>query len=100
MLVKMMNVHSAAVTRAILEQLHSDVIDVSSRLLALALKEEGWERHHLSFTPPCSFPKDRFEATQMLKTIGLEKIQAQGLEELTFDLLKRKIHNEPFLVRP
>nr|XP_048293761.1 protein HEATR9 isoform X3 [Myodes glareolus] len=67
MLVKMMNVHSAAVTRAILEQLHSDVID------------------------------DRFEATQMLKTIGLEKIQAQGLEELTFDLLKRKIHNEPFL---
>ncbi|XP_038181302.2 protein HEATR9 [Arvicola amphibius] len=67
MLVKMMKVHSAAVTRAILEQLHSDVID------------------------------DRFEATQMLKTIGLEKIQAQGLEELTFDLLKRKIHNEPFL---
>ncbi|XP_028746412.1 protein HEATR9 [Peromyscus leucopus] len=67
MLVKMMNVHSAAVTRAILQQLHSDVLD------------------------------DRFEATQMLKTIGLEKIQAQGLEELTFDLLKRKIHNEPFL---
>ncbi|CAO2644587.1 Protein HEATR9 [Lemmus lemmus] len=67
MLVKMMKVHSATVTRAILEQLHSDVID------------------------------DRFEATQMLKTIGLEKIQAQGLEELTFDLLKRKIHNEPFL---
>ncbi|EGW14903.1 Uncharacterized protein C17orf66-like [Cricetulus griseus] len=70
MLVKMMNVHSAAVTKAILEQLHSDVLD------------------------------DRLEATQMLKTIGLEKIQAQGLEELTFDLLKRKIHNEPFLVRP
>ncbi|MEJ1272312.1 HEAT repeat containing 9 [Cricetulus griseus] len=67
MLVKMMNVHSAAVTKAILEQLHSDVLD------------------------------DRLEATQMLKTIGLEKIQAQGLEELTFDLLKRKIHNEPFL---
>ncbi|XP_021504696.2 protein HEATR9 [Meriones unguiculatus] len=67
MLVKMMKVHSAAVTRAILEQLYSDVLD------------------------------DRFEATQMLKTIGLEKIQAQGLEELTFDLLKRKIHNEPFL---
>ncbi|XP_005076994.1 protein HEATR9 [Mesocricetus auratus] len=67
MLVKMMNVHSAAVTRAILEQLHSDVLN------------------------------DRFEATQMLKTIGLEKIQAQGLEELTFDLLKRKIHNDPFL---
>ncbi|KAL6074168.1 hypothetical protein STEG23_025651, partial [Scotinomys teguina] len=67
MLVRMMNVHSAAVTRAILEQLHSDVLD------------------------------DRFEATQMLKTIGLEKIQAQGLEELTFDLLKRKTHNEPFL---
>ncbi|KAH0507090.1 Protein HEATR9, partial [Microtus ochrogaster] len=70
MLVKMMKVHSAAVTRAILEQLHSVVID------------------------------DRFEATQMLKTIGLERIQAQGLEELTFDLLKKKIHNEPFLVRP
>ncbi|KAL1779421.1 HEATR9 [Sigmodon hispidus] len=67
MLVKMMNVHSATVTRAILEQLHSDILD------------------------------DRFEATQMLKTIGLEKIQAQGLEELTFDLLKKKIHNEPFL---
>lgn len=41
MLVKMMKVHSAAVTSAILEQLHSDVIDVSSRLLALALKEES-----------------------------------------------------------
>ncbi|OBS70123.1 hypothetical protein A6R68_01341, partial [Neotoma lepida] len=67
MLVKMMNIHSAAVTRAILEQLHSDVVE------------------------------DRFEATQMLQTIGLEKIQAQGLEELTFDLLKRKMHNEPFL---
>ncbi|XP_063126201.1 protein HEATR9 isoform X2 [Rattus norvegicus] len=68
MLVKMMNVHSAAVTRAILDQLHSNVID------------------------------DRLEATQMLKTIGLEKIQAQGLEELTFDLLKKKMHNEPFQV--
>ncbi|XP_052051884.1 protein HEATR9 [Apodemus sylvaticus] len=68
MLVKMMNVHSTAVTRAILEQLHSNVID------------------------------DRLEATQMLKTIGLEKIQAQGLEELTFDLLKRKMHSEPFQV--
>ncbi|XP_051014665.1 protein HEATR9 [Acomys russatus] len=67
MLVKIMNIHSATVTRAILEQLNSAVLD------------------------------DRIEATQMLKTIGLEKIQAQGLEELTFDLLKRKIHNEPFL---
>ncbi|XP_031207603.1 protein HEATR9 [Mastomys coucha] len=68
MLVKKMNVHSAAVTRAILEQLYSNVAD------------------------------DRLEATQMLKTIGLEKIQAQGLEELTFDLLKKKMHNEPFQV--
>ncbi|XP_034362723.1 protein HEATR9 [Arvicanthis niloticus] len=68
MLVKMMNVHSAPVTRAILEQLHSNVID------------------------------DRLEATKMLKTIGLEKIQEQGLEELTFDLLKRKMHSEPFQV--
>lgn len=45
---------------------------------------------------PC--PQHRFEATQMLKTIGLEQIQAQGLEALTFDLLRRKIFNEPFLV--
>lgn len=36
----------------------------------------------------------------MLKTIGLEKIQAQGLEGFTFDLLWRKTYNEPFLVRP
>ncbi|XP_042821904.1 protein HEATR9 isoform X3 [Panthera tigris] len=41
--------------------------------------------------------KHRFEATQMLKTIGLEKIQAQGLEGFTFDLLWRKTYNEPFL---
>ncbi|XP_012504117.1 PREDICTED: protein HEATR9 [Propithecus coquereli] len=68
MLVKMMHVSSAAVIRAILDQLcSSSVLD------------------------------DRFEATQMLKTIGLEQIQAQGLEELTFDLLRRKIHNEPFV---
>ncbi|XP_016057536.1 PREDICTED: protein HEATR9 isoform X2 [Miniopterus natalensis] len=68
MLVKMMRVHSAEVIRAILEQLcHSCVIE------------------------------HRFEATQMLKTIGLEQIQAQGLEGLIFDLLRRKIYNEPFL---
>lgn len=45
---------------------------------------------------PC--PQHRFEATQMLKTIGLEQIQAQELEGLTFELLRRKIFNEPFLV--
>ncbi|XP_051680626.1 protein HEATR9 isoform X2 [Oryctolagus cuniculus] len=68
MLVKMMHVHSAAVIMSILEQLCSSaVLD------------------------------DRYEATQMLRTIGLEQIQAQGLEELTFDLLRRKTHNEPFL---
>uniref|UniRef100_A0A8D2B8T7 HEAT repeat containing 9 n=1 Tax=Sciurus vulgaris TaxID=55149 RepID=A0A8D2B8T7_SCIVU len=68
MLVKMMHVHSAAVIRAILDQLSSAVI-----------------------------LEDRFEATQMLRIIGLEEIQAHGLEEITFDLLKRKTHNEPFL---
>ncbi|XP_003469519.1 protein HEATR9 [Cavia porcellus] len=66
MLVRIMHVHSAAVTRAILAQLCSSVIE------------------------------DRFEATEMLRTIGLEKIKAQGLEELTFDLLKWKTHYEPF----
>jgi hypothetical protein len=35
----------------------------------------------------------------MLKTVGLEKIQAQGLVKLTFDLLKRKMYSEPFQVR-
>uniref|UniRef100_A0A8C0ZYK0 Protein HEATR9 n=1 Tax=Castor canadensis TaxID=51338 RepID=A0A8C0ZYK0_CASCN len=68
MLVKIMHVHSAVVTKAILEQL------CSSGVL-----------------------EDRFEATQMLSTIGLERIQAQGLEEITFDLLKRKTYNEPFV---
>ncbi|PNI47423.1 HEATR9 isoform 5 [Pan troglodytes] len=68
MLVKVMHVHSAPVIRAILDQLCSS-----------------------------SVLEDRFEATQMLKTIGLEQIQAQGLEELTFNLLRRKTHNEPFL---
>ncbi|XP_023599175.1 protein HEATR9 [Myotis lucifugus] len=68
MLVKMMRVHSAEVIRAVLDQLcYSCVLE------------------------------HRFEATQMLKTIGLEQIQAQGLEGLTFDLLRRKISNEPFL---
>ncbi|XP_021560139.1 protein HEATR9 [Neomonachus schauinslandi] len=68
MLVKMMHVHTATVTRAILDQLcYSSVLE------------------------------HRFEATQMLKTIGLEKIQAQGLEGFTFDLLWRKTYNEPFL---
>ncbi|KAL2765380.1 protein HEATR9 isoform 2, partial [Daubentonia madagascariensis] len=68
MLVKIMHVYSAPVIRAILDQLCSS-----------------------------SVLEDRFEATQMLRTIGLEQIQAQGLEELTFDLLRRKMHNEPFL---
>ncbi|XP_040496910.1 protein HEATR9 isoform X2 [Ursus maritimus] len=68
MLVKMMHVHTPTVTRAILDQLcYSSVLE------------------------------HRFEATQMLKTIGLEKIQAQGLEGFTFDLLWRKTYNEPFL---
>nr|KAF6415851.1 HEAT repeat containing 9 [Molossus molossus] len=68
MLVKMMHVHSAEVIRAVLDQLcHSCVLE------------------------------HRFEATQMLKTIGLQQIQAQGLEGLIFDLLRRKMYNEPFL---
>ena len=46
----------------------------------------------------CVCPQHRFEATQMLKAIGLEWIQAHGLEELTFDLLRRKTYNEPFFV--
>ncbi|XP_011377740.1 protein HEATR9 [Pteropus vampyrus] len=67
MLVKMMRVHSATVIRAILHQLcHSSVLE------------------------------HRLEATQMLKTIGLEQIQTQGLEALVFDLLSKKIYNEPF----
>uniref|UniRef100_A0A8C3W2E7 HEAT repeat containing 9 n=1 Tax=Catagonus wagneri TaxID=51154 RepID=A0A8C3W2E7_9CETA len=67
MLVKIMGVHSATVIRTILDQLcYSHVL------------------------------KHRFEAIQMLKTIGLERIQAQGLEGLTFDLLRRKTYNEPF----
>ncbi|XP_053423714.1 protein HEATR9 isoform X2 [Nycticebus coucang] len=69
MLVKKMHVHSASVIKATLDQLCSS-----------------------------SVLEDRSEATQMLRTIGLEQIQAQGLEELTFDLLKKKTHNEPFLV--
>ncbi|XP_037665401.1 protein HEATR9 [Choloepus didactylus] len=68
MLVKLMHVHSAAVIRAILDQLcYSNVLE------------------------------HRLEATQMLRTIGLEQIQVQGLEGLTFDLLRKKMHNEPFL---
>ncbi|XP_020923057.1 protein HEATR9 [Sus scrofa] len=67
MLVKIMGVHSATVIRTILDQLCD-----SSAL------------------------EHRFEAIQMLKTIGLERIQAHGLEGLTFDLLRRKTYNEPF----
>ncbi|XP_006174911.2 protein HEATR9 [Camelus ferus] len=67
MLVNIMGVHSATVIRTILDQLcYSSVLE------------------------------HRFEATQMLKTIGLERIQAQGLEGLTFELLRRKTYNEPF----
>ncbi|EPY88433.1 hypothetical protein CB1_000173008 [Camelus ferus] len=69
MLVNIMGVHSATVIRTILDQLcYSSVLE------------------------------HRFEATQMLKTIGLERIQAQGLEGLTFELLRRKTYNEPFFV--
>ncbi|KAM9597416.1 protein HEATR9 [Trichechus inunguis] len=68
MLVKVMHVHSATVIKAILEQLCSS-----------------------------SVLEHRFEATKMLRTIGLEKIQAEGLEGLTFDLLRKKVYNEPFL---
>ena len=52
----------------------------------------------LSLMLPHRCPQHRFEATQLLKAIGPEQIQAQGLEGLVFDLLRRKIHNEPFLV--
>uniref|UniRef100_G3UC18 HEAT repeat containing 9 n=1 Tax=Loxodonta africana TaxID=9785 RepID=G3UC18_LOXAF len=68
MLVKVMHVHSAAVIKAILEQLCSS-----------------------------SVLEHRLEATKMLRTIGLEKIRAQELEGLTFDLLRKKMFNEPFL---
>ncbi|XP_040100401.1 protein HEATR9 [Oryx dammah] len=66
-LVKIMGVHSATVVRSILDQLSCS-----------------------------SVLEHRFEATQMLKAIGLEQIQAHGLEDLTFDLLRRKTYNEPF----
>uniref|UniRef100_A0A671G2L9 HEAT repeat containing 9 n=1 Tax=Rhinolophus ferrumequinum TaxID=59479 RepID=A0A671G2L9_RHIFE len=67
MLVTVMRVHSAAVIKATLDQLcRSSVME------------------------------HRFEATQMLKSIGLEQIQAHGLEGLLFDLLREKIYNEPF----
>ncbi|XP_007946102.1 protein HEATR9 [Orycteropus afer afer] len=68
MLVSVMHVHSATVIKAILEQLCSS-----------------------------SVLEHRLEAAKMLRTIGLEKIQAQGLEGLTFDLLRKKLYNEPFL---
>ncbi|XP_004707413.3 LOW QUALITY PROTEIN: protein HEATR9 [Echinops telfairi] len=68
MLVRKLRVHSAEVIRAILEQLCSS-----------------------------SVLEHRMEATKMLRMIGLEKIQAQGLQRLTFDLLRKKIYNEPFL---
>lgn len=58
MLVKMMNVHSAAVTRAILEQLHSNVIDVSSRLPSFTLEEEG-KMHCLPHLPVPSLRIDQ-----------------------------------------
>ncbi|XP_052513755.1 protein HEATR9 [Budorcas taxicolor] len=66
-LVKIMGVHSATVVRSILDQLSCS-----------------------------SVLEHRFEAMQMLKAIGLERIQAHGLEDLTFDLLRRKTYNEPF----
>ncbi|KAM4843298.1 protein HEATR9 [Thomomys bottae] len=68
MLIKIMQVHSAAVTRAILDQMNSSVAI-----------------------------EDRYEATEMLKIIGLERIQQQGLEKFTFNLLKMKTYNDPFL---
>ncbi|XP_036922808.1 protein HEATR9 [Sturnira hondurensis] len=69
MLVQRMHVHSAEVIRAVLGQLcHSSVLE------------------------------HRLEATQLLTAIGLEQIQEQGLEGLVFDLLRSKMHHEPFLV--
>ncbi|KAM6163639.1 protein HEATR9 [Rhynchocyon petersi] len=68
MLVKMMHVHSAVVIRAILEQLSSSAV-----------------------------LEHRLEANNLLRTIGLEAIQGQGLEGLTFDLLRKMLYNEPFL---
>ncbi|XP_049646359.1 protein HEATR9 [Suncus etruscus] len=44
------------------------------------------------------FLEHRIEAARLLKIIGLEQIQAQGLEKLTFNLLMKKTHSEPFLV--
>ncbi|XP_006891112.1 PREDICTED: uncharacterized protein C17orf66 homolog [Elephantulus edwardii] len=68
MLVNMMHVHSAVVTKAILEQLSSSAV-----------------------------LEHRLEATKMLRAVGLEKIQEQGLEGLTFDQLRKMMFTEPFL---
>lgn len=53
----------------------------------------------LSSRPHLAGPQHRIEAARLLKIIGLEQIQAQGLEKLTFNLLMKKTHSEPFLVR-
>ncbi|XP_055982500.1 protein HEATR9 [Sorex fumeus] len=69
MLVQRLKVKSEVITRAILDQMnHSAVLE------------------------------HRIKAAHMLKTIGLEQIQAQGLERLTFNMLMKKTHDEPFLI--
>ncbi|XP_032094898.1 protein HEATR9 [Thamnophis elegans] len=42
--------------------------------------------------------KHRADATDLLTTIGLEIIQQEGLEEDVFNVLLKKIYNEPFLI--
>nr|XP_042697198.1 protein HEATR9 [Chrysemys picta bellii] len=69
MLVKHVNVVSADIIQALIDQLrHSPVY------------------------------KHRADAANLLSTIGLEPIRREGLEEEVFQLLVEKLHQEPFLV--
>ena len=55
MLVKMMNIHSTAITKAILEQLHSNVIDVS-KLWATFLSTRRGGKECIVFHTSLSLP--------------------------------------------
>ncbi|XP_044837796.1 protein HEATR9 [Mauremys mutica] len=69
MLVKHVNVVSADIIQALIDQLrHSPVY------------------------------KHRADAANLLSTVGLEPIRWEGLEEEVFQLLVEKLHQEPFLV--
>ncbi|XP_074045004.1 protein HEATR9 isoform X5 [Macrotis lagotis] len=66
-LVKLMRLHSLPILQAIMEQLQSSFV-----------------------------VKHRLEALKLLKTIGLVKIQNLGMEKDIFELLKLKLHEDPF----